>query len=286
MPGIESKLKISKGRMKEKNMLTYALIFLLTLFFTMGSVNKVKGKQEKTDLENVTLITAYDNYGSNPELKTSWGFSCLVKIGNASVLFDVGGDSKILLSNLEKLHIDPKEIDLVVLSHIHGDHVGGLEGLLEVNPKVTVYLPRSFPASFKQKVTSYGAKVIEVSSPTQISEGIYSTGELGVWIKEQSLIVKTEKGLVVITGCSHPGIVTILKKVKKLHHEEIFLVLGGFHLSGANDPELRGIIKDFRELGVEKVAPSHCSGDRTRKLFKEEYGADFIANGVGKVICI
>lgn len=90
----------------------------------------------------------------------------------------------------------------------------------------------------------------------------------------------------IIIGCAHPGIVDILKKVKKLYHEEIFLVLGGFHLSGTSDFELKGIIKDFRELGVRKVAPSHCSGDRTRELFKEEYKDDFIENGVGKVIHI
>ncbi|MCK4428210.1 MAG: MBL fold metallo-hydrolase, partial [candidate division Zixibacteria bacterium] len=94
----------------------------------------------------------------------------------------------------------------------------------------------------------------------------------------------TEKGLVVITGCAHPGIVEILREAKKITNEDIYLVLGGFHLGGVGDSKLRDIIKSFRELGVKKAAPCHCSGDRTRELFKEEYGDDFIANGVGKII--
>lgn len=108
---------------------------------------------------------------------------------------------------------------------------------------------------------------------------------MGTWIKEQSLVLNTEKGLVVITGCAHPGVVNIAKKAKQiLPDKNIYLVMGGFHLSGASDSELRSIIKGFRDIGVQKVAPSHCSGDRCRELFKEEYKQDYIESGVGKII--
>ena len=232
----------------------------------------------------VTLITLYDNYQHDPDLKTGWGFSCLVKAGGNNILFDTGADSPTLLDNMKKLEIDPKDINMIVLSHIHGDHTGGLLGILEMNSELTLYLPKSFPNDFKKGVESYKAKVVEVGDPMVISEGVSTTGELGTWIKEQSLIVKTTKGLVVITGCAHPGIVDILREVKNITGEDIYLVLGGFHLSGAGDSELNKIVNSFRELGVKKVAPCHCSGDRTRELFKEEYKEDFISNGVGKVI--
>ena len=232
----------------------------------------------------ITLITLYDNYQHDPNLKTGWGFSCLVKVGDKNILFDTGADSPTLLDNMKKLEIDPKDINMIVLSHIHGDHTGGLLGILKMNSNLTVYLPKSFPNDFKKEVKSYKANIVGVGDPTRISESVSTTGELGTWIKEQSLIVKTTKGLVVITGCAHPGIVEILKEVKKVTNENIYLVLGGFHLAGASDSELKKIVKSFRELGVKKAAPCHCSGDRTRELFKEEYKEDFISNGVGKVI--
>lgn len=256
--------------------------FLVILFFIPKEVNKFEGgiEMEMAKASGVTLITVYDNYMHDPELKTGWGFSCLVEFENETILFDTGGDSETLLSNMERLGKDPKAIDKIVLSHIHGDHTGGLAGILEKNPNVTVYLPKSFPGDFKNDISSK----VEVGSPFKISESVMTTGELGTWIKEQSLVINTERGLVVITGCAHPGIVDIVKEVKKLASGEIYLVVGGFHLGGASDLELREIIKSFRELGVRKVSPSHCSGDRAKELFREEYGEDFIENGVGKVI--
>jgi len=234
--------------------------------------------------KNTTIITLYDNYKYNPELKTRWGFSCLVKINDKNILFDTGADSGTLLSNMEKMNIDVNGIDTIVLSHIHGDHVGGLDGILEGNSNLTVYLPKSFPDSFKNKVRSSGVRMIEVKDSIEIYPGIYTTGELGTWIKEQSLVIKTEKGLVVISGCAHPGIVNIVREAKKLTNERVYLVIGGFHLFSAEDSELKRIVKNFRDLEVEKVAPSHCSGDRTRELFEQEYGENFIENGVGRVI--
>jgi len=187
---------------------------------------------------------------------------------------------------MEKLGMNSKEINVVVLSHIHGDHTGGLTGILKVNSDVTIYIPESFPSDFKNEIKLYGATFIDVSDPTKIFDGVYTTGEMGTWIKEQSLIIKTEKGLVVITGCAHPGIVGIVKKAKEITKEEVYFVTGGFHLSGTSDADLRQIINSFRELGVKKVAPCHCSGDRCRELFKEEYKDDFIEVGVGKEIKI
>jgi 7,8-dihydropterin-6-yl-methyl-4-(beta-D-ribofuranosyl)aminobenzene 5'-phosphate synthase len=98
------------------------------------------------------------------------------------------------------------------------------------------------------------------------------------------LVIDTSKGLVVITGCAHPGIVNIVRKAKEYLNEDVYMVIGGFHLGGANDRALRGIINDFRTLDVKKAGPCHCSGDRCRQLFKEEYGDDFIEVGVGMVI--
>jgi len=203
------------------------------------------------------------------------------------ILFDTGADSETLLFNMEKLGINPRNINIVILSHIHQDHIGGLDGFFERNGNVKVYIPSSFPNSMREKIKSHSAKYIDVLNSTKISEEVYSTGELGIWIKEQSLIINTNKGLVLITGCAHPGIVNIIKRAKEIFPEEqVYLVLGGLHLLGADDSQLKNIIKDFRKLGVKIAAPCHCSGDETRQLFKEEYQDKFIENGVGKIINI
>jgi len=223
-------------------------------------------------MPKIRLITVYDNYPFNPQLQTGWGFSCYIRCRfggdgfERNILFDTGADSVTLLSNMEKLEIDPKQIEIVFLSHNHNDHVGGLQGFLKANGNsAKIYYPTAF------------------STPANIFDGIYSTGALGS-LKEQSLVVLTEKGLVIITGCAHPGIVEIIETAKEFLNERVYLVLGGFHLSGTSDAELKRIIREFRELGVKKVAPCHCSGARCRALFKEEYKENFIENGVGRII--
>jgi 7,8-dihydropterin-6-yl-methyl-4-(beta-D-ribofuranosyl)aminobenzene 5'-phosphate synthase len=227
----------------------------------------------------VTIL--YDNNEHDERLETAWGFSCLVEGLEETILFDAGGDGALLLRNMRTLGIDPRNVDVVVISHIHGDHVGGLTGFLEENHFVTVYLPRSFPESTKNSTRRAGAEVVQVHEPVEICEHAHSTGELGEGIKEQSLVIETGQGLVVITGCAHPGVVNIVRRAKELRGGEVHLVLGGFHLGGASEARIADIVEDLQQLGVQKVAPCHCSGDRARRAFETAYGERFIPAGVG-----
>ena len=150
---------------------------------------------------------------------------------------------------------------------------------LKENSKVKVYIPFSFPNSTREMIKHYGATFVNVSKAQKVSDFIYTTGELYGPPKEQSLIINSKKGLIVITGCAHAGILNVLKKAKKLTgKDEIYLVLGGFH-----HPPI-STVKEFRKLKVKKVAPSHCTGDLVREAFKKEYKGDFIEYGVGKII--
>ena len=159
----------------------------------------------------VAITILYDNNEYDERLATAWGFSCLVEGLDETILFDTGGDGALLLSNMGTLAVDPEDVDDVVISHVHGDHVDGLSGFLRENQEVTVYLPQSFPASIKGSTRDAGADVVEVHGPVEICARVSSTGELGSWIKEQSLMIETSQGLVVITGCAHPGIVDIVR---------------------------------------------------------------------------
>ncbi|MCK4299964.1 MAG: MBL fold metallo-hydrolase, partial [Planctomycetes bacterium] len=169
--------------------------------------------------------------------------------------------------------------------HAHGDHTGGLAGLLATGIRPTVYVPRSFPARFKADVRSL-TTLVEVHGPVEIRPGIHTTGEVGRRIAEQALTVETWQGLVVVTGCAHPGVVKMVRRAKESAGGKVYLVMGGFHLGGMSKGRVERIIADFRQLGVRKVAPCHCTGDRAIRVFAEEYGGDFIKAGVGMVLDI
>jgi len=239
------------------------------------------------DMQKEFAITVvHDNYSCSEGLKAAWGFSAFIAGFEKGILFDTGSDGTLLLENMAKLQIPPGDIEIVVLSHIHGDHTGGLTGLLKENARVTVYLPQSFPARFKEVVQGYGAAVVEVSEPREICPGVYTTGVLGRLVREQALVVRTERGLIVLTGCSHPGIATIMEKVRTLHEGNVVLVIGGFHLEWATAGKVQRIIAAFKDQGVQYVAPTHCSGDRARQLFQQQYGDRYIEAGVGKTISL
>jgi len=279
------------------NRVILLLLLVLTLCFAWAisnlrfgpfdiGVGEVIAKENKNYInsQGIEITVIYDNYPFKPGLKTSWGFSCVVRGTEKTILFDTGGNGSVLLSNMKKLEIDPQEIDLVVLSHIHGDHVEGLDDFLGQNAEVDVYLPQSFSRNFKEKVRHYGAYVFEVQESIKICGDTYSTGVLGMGIKEQALILRTEQGIIIITGCAHPGIVNIINNAKDLLKEEILLVMGGFHLMGQSQGSIENIISQFKTLGVCFVGPCHCSGDLTRQLFQKEYAENYINIGVGKVI--
>jgi 7,8-dihydropterin-6-yl-methyl-4-(beta-D-ribofuranosyl)aminobenzene 5'-phosphate synthase len=266
-------------KVKEYNEMYKMFVGIIVSFLLCGSSYLCTAKE-------ITITVPYNNISLNEDLETAWGISVFIEGLQKSILFDTGGDGSILLSNMKKLKIDPAEVELVVLSHIHGDHVGGLGALLEKNNKVPVYLPSSFPDDFKNKVKSITGKLFVVKEPHKICENVWSTGELGTSIKEQSLVISTPKGIIVITGCAHPGIVDIVNFVKNHFKENIYLLLGGFHLSSHSDSEVKEIIRELKMLKVEKIAPSHCTGGKAIELFEEAWEKDFIDLGCGAKINI
>jgi 7,8-dihydropterin-6-yl-methyl-4-(beta-D-ribofuranosyl)aminobenzene 5'-phosphate synthase len=170
-----------------------------------------------------------------------------------------------------------------VLSHSHNDHTGGLDALLSTGVRPTVYLLPSFPVSFKQPVSQM-TTVIEVTPDQVITEGIVTTGEMSGNTPEQAIAIDIDQGMVILTGCAHPGIVAIIKHIKETSGKPVYLVLGGFHLKDKTRTEIAAIVQAFRRLGVEHVGPCHCTGEQAIAAFAEEYGDDFVQVGTGKII--
>jgi 7,8-dihydropterin-6-yl-methyl-4-(beta-D-ribofuranosyl)aminobenzene 5'-phosphate synthase len=211
------------------------------------------------------LTVIYDNIASE-HFTGSWGFAILVETSNDTLLFDTGWDGTLLLKHMRKLHINPKHIKKLVLSHQHWDHIGGLPEILQANPGIKVYVPASFSENLKKEIRQR-VTLIEVKGTTEISQGVISTGELGDKIKEQALILDTGKGCYVLTGCAHPGLATILNIA--LLYGNIKGILGGLHGS-----------EEFERLkGLEIIAVGHCTAHKEK--IKEIFPAEFIEIEVG-----
>jgi len=236
-------------------------------------------------VEMMTITIVFDNYPYKKGLKTAWGFSAFVTYKDQNVLFDTGISGSILLENMSKMNITPVEVQNVVLSHEHNDHIGGLQALLSAGADPKIYLPPSFSPYLKNQFRKQ-AEVIEVVPGHQIAERIYSLGEIQGLPSEQALVIDTPRGLVVIIGCAHPGVEKMVLAAKRQFEEGIYLVMGGFHLGGASRYEVEQIIKEFKRIGVAHVAPCHCTGDRAINQFKNAFGERFISVGGGAVIVI
>lgn len=239
---------------------------------------------QETETVRPTVTILYDNYVYSDGTRADWGFSCLIKGIEKTILFDTGTKPEILFHNIKQLKVNPHEVKLIVLSHQHGDHTGGLFELLKRNQQITVYMPHAFPDAFYQRVKNHGAKAIAVSSSVKIGRNIYLTGQLGDSIPELSLIMDTDSGGILITGCSHPGILTIIRKAKHILGKDIHTVFGGFHLMQKTEQQMQKIIEQFKLMGVKKVGPTHCTGKKQIEMFKKAYGRNFIKMGTGKIL--
>lgn len=243
---------------------------------------------EPEGTNDVRITIVYDNtvYDGVDGISGDWGFSALIEIGEQQVLFDTGTKGLLLLENMAALDIDPSLINVIVLSHDHGDHTGGLETLLtvgEATPERIIVLP-SVPESTKVKMAGY-ATVIDAEPGMVIVPGMISTGELTTGpFPEQAALIETADGVIVLTGCAHPGIVEIVKAAHELSDEPIILTMGGFHLLELNAAQVQAIIGELHALEVQQVAPSHCTGDAAIKAFAEDYGEDFVALGAGRIL--
>lgn len=246
----------------------------------------------------VELRILYDDVSQADGVTSGRGFSCLVKAGDKTLLFDAGGDGQLLMSNMELSACDPEEIDIVVISHCNSDHIGGLPTVLGQSGRATeVHLPgKKLPGNIAGPALEIiPAKIdsaknltndfIQAEAPELICAGVMSTGPLGDDIPEQSLVILTEAGAVIVTGCAHPGIDRIVHRACELTGEPILLVVGGFHLVAESQETIDRLAAGLDSL-VEYVAPCHCSGDLARERFQSQFSDRCLKLGAGSVLKI
>jgi 7,8-dihydropterin-6-yl-methyl-4-(beta-D-ribofuranosyl)aminobenzene 5'-phosphate synthase len=264
------------------------------------------------------ITNLYDAFGAPSALKQDWGFAALIEYGGKRILFDTGNDAAIFGQNVRQLGIDLGRLDAVVISHRHGDHTSGLKHLLEVNPRVKIFAPREGaffrsvpPTEFLARTPGlprnlqyYGGKPPErwqagtpweqaafetIAETTEIFPGFHilttrsqKTGTLEM--NELSLAVRTPEGLAVIVGCSHPGVENILAAAAAIE-PDLYMVMGGFHLVLTPEPEVQRVASLLRDdLGVERIAPAHCTSELGFSVFLERFKDRFDEAGLGAVI--
>ena len=230
------------------------------------------------------LTIVFDNYAYLEGFPTLWGFSCFIETPETTFLFDTGSNGRVLLRNMERLGVDLRRAEALVLSHPHWDHIGGVDSVLEAHPQMELFVPSSLSRHLIRdlKEQSLGVTVVG-KEPVRLLPGVWSTGVMGE-IGEQSVVIESDEGLVVVTGCAHPGIERIAARAMEMLGRPISLLMGGFHLMYSDARQIAEVIETLQSLGVRKVCPTHCTGDLAIEMFAEAFGDRFIRGGVGRVV--
>ena len=268
---------------------------------------------------NAQITVLYDAFGKASTMRKDWGYAALVEYGGKRILFDTGNNPDILAQNAKG--VDLTNLDFVVMSHRHGDHMGGLTYLLKANPTVKIYAPKEgfgvygadLPSSFYRKDTSLspeqryydggppdvmrfgsawpGANFQLVDKNTEITPDIHLIALVSdkpgtLELRELSLAINTPDGMVIVVGCSHPGIDKIVEAASTFS-PRIHLIVGGFHLVVASDADIENILTALRDrFKVEYVAPGHCTGEPAFAALKKAFGEHYLYAGLGTTLAL
>jgi 7,8-dihydropterin-6-yl-methyl-4-(beta-D-ribofuranosyl)aminobenzene 5'-phosphate synthase len=296
-----------------------ALFLIATGILSLISMAGLATAAAPESKSQITIL--YDAFGSDASMTKDWGFSALVEIAGKRILFDTGNDADIFAANVKAKGVDLKTIDFVVLSHRHSDHMAGLNHVLSVNPTVKIYAPKegfgiygsSLPSSFYRKdeklapeMRYYGGVPPQIMKfgaawPGANFELIDKTAEIAPGmtlialvsdapgtkeLKELSLAIDTPDGMVLVVGCSHPGVEKIVEAATAIN-PKIFLIAGGFHLVVASDEVIAKAVAALKDtFKIESIAPGHCTGEPTFAALKQAFGDRYLYAGLGTTLVL
>jgi 7,8-dihydropterin-6-yl-methyl-4-(beta-D-ribofuranosyl)aminobenzene 5'-phosphate synthase len=282
--------------------------------------SQASSSQRDAAKDHITVL--YDAFGRDPSMTKDWGFSALIEVRGKRILFDTGNNSEVFAHNIKAKGVDLTTLDFVVMSHRHGDHMGGLNYLLSVNPNVTIYAPKenfgvfgsSLPGTFYRRNEAlprdmryfdgeppetlyFGTpwpqgKFTWISKSIEVASGFHLIVLKGSWgvdldVMEISLAIDTPEGAVLVVGCSHPTIERIVEATKAAMNEPIHLIVGGLHLLPAKDEETQRIGTALRDTWkVAWIAPAHCTGEPAFAILKKIFGDRYLYAGLGTTVAL
>ncbi len=290
--------------------------FVAVLVVLFSANTRTRAASHPDDPSNVQITVLYDAFGKDSAMQKDWGYAAFIQYGGKRILFDTGNNPEVLERNVKAAGIDLSKLDFVVMSHRHGDHMGGLGYVLSVNPKVKIYAPKEnfgvfgadLPSTFYRKAPSlspdqkyfdgtppetmrfgsawHGADFQLIDRNTEIAPDIHlvtlvsdQTGTLE--LREVSLVINTPQGLVIVVGCSHPGIDKILDSATAIN-PRVHFIAGGLHLVTAPDMYIEKIVTALHDrFKVEYVAPGHCTGEPAFAALKTAFGDHYVYAGLG-----
>jgi 7,8-dihydropterin-6-yl-methyl-4-(beta-D-ribofuranosyl)aminobenzene 5'-phosphate synthase len=303
--------------MKAEHRRTHLIAMTLFVLAGCAAARPQLPTQSAPEVRQITIL--YDAFGKAGGMQKDWGYAALIEYAGKRILFDTGDDPDVLAHNASVKGADLSTLDFVVMSHRHGDHMGGMDHLLRVNPKVKIYAPKenfgvygfSLPGSFYRKdeslppeqryydgappqVMKFGsawpkAHFELIEKTTEIAPGIHlialvSEKPTTLELRELSLAIDTPEGVVLVVGCSHPGIDRIAEAVVSMG-KRIHLIVGGFHLAAAKDPDIDAIVTGLRDTWkVAFVAPGHCTGEPTFAALRRAFGDRYLYAGLGTTL--
>lgn len=301
-----------------RNLTTFVLLVLAAC---LSACTLPYGSRPVAAAGQPKITVLYDAFGQVKGLQKGWGYSALVEFGGKRVLFDTGDNPDVFAANAKALGVDLSRLDFVVLSHRHGDHMGGMEYLLKVNPHVQIYAPKenfgvfgaSLPSTFYRKdeqlpsqMRYYDGRPPEtmvfgsawprahfelIDQTKEIAPGIIlialvSDKPTTLELKELTLAIRTPDGLVLVVGCSHPGLDKILEAARTID-PHIHLIAGGFHLVVAQDPAIAQVVTLLHDTAkVDYIAPGHCTGEPTFAALQRAFGDHYLYAGLGAVLSL
>jgi len=306
--------------MKVKSWVESLVVASALLLPARGATNLAQAAAT-SEPERAQITVLYDAFGKASAMQKDWGYAALVESGGKRILFDTGNNPEILAKNVKTKGIDLSTLDFVVMSHRHGDHMGGMSYLLQVNPRVRIYAPKEgfgvygadLPSTFYRKDTSLppeeryydgappavmrfgaawsGADVQLIDKHTEIAPGIHLIALVSdkpgtLELRELSLAINTPEGIVLVVGCSHPGIDKIVEAATAIN-PRIHLIAGGFHLVASQDPDIEKIVSSLHDtFEVAYVAPGHCTGEPTFTALRKAFGSRYLYAGLGTTFAL
>lgn len=273
----------------KKTYLITSIILILSIC-CYGENNVVNAREKPESKENIVYTILCNNTSISDSIFADHGFSCLIEAGDHTCLYDAGNNSEKFMMNVKKIGVDCSGIDHVFISHIHNDHMGGLFDILDKCNKPTLCMPVSYP---RQEGESFGeqadrdyeamldqlrpfvSELIQHKEFANFGDNFYTTGIIKKQSYEQALILPTSKGLVIVTGCAHPGLLEIVKRAKELMKQNVYFVMGGFHLIRTDSTQVKTIAHELRKL-TKYIGPCHCTGEKAQGIFKDVFREDYI----------
>jgi 7,8-dihydropterin-6-yl-methyl-4-(beta-D-ribofuranosyl)aminobenzene 5'-phosphate synthase len=268
----------------------------------------------------VTVLN--DAFGDRPELEQDWGYAALIEFEGKRILFDTGDNIEVFRKNVEALHVDLTRLDMVIITHAHGDHTSGLRYVLSRNPKVKLYVPDDpyftgsvLPPAFlntdarpelpaKMRYFRGGARpeprgwvawtdtnMTPVNDSMTIAPHIrlvslVSEKPAFKGLREVSLVLDTPKGPVIFVGCSHPGIERIMASATSNDpNKPVSMLVGGLHLLQDSPEQVEATLDVLaKTYRVTTMSIGHCSGELTFLRVQQRWADKSRYAGLGETI--